>query len=75
MGEHETCDKCGKPMDIAPNDGTQHDVCLALFNERSQNNICVCCGENPIRPTGWQKWWTCGDCGENGEFKGYPGPD
>ena len=52
------CFCCDEPLDGTPNDGTFHDSCHALFDERLSHGMCVYCGLNEHKPDGC----LCNDC-------------
>lgn len=67
------CKNCKKPLDIAPNDGLQHNVCHDQVMDRVNNKMCYKCGKEPFLPG---QGWACKGCQGTGHdaFEGISGP-
>ena len=63
------CRYCKKDLELAEYRGFAHIMCLDVFFDRQRNGICQRCNSRPASTHG-----NCAECGETGEFVGYPGP-
>ena len=67
----DSCRLCGKPLDVAPSNGTAHLLCRDMFECRVKDLVCARCNKNAIEPDSSA---SCDECGNDSPFLDYPGP-
>ena len=66
----EDCRYCHKSLDLANNNGFEHDICVDECDNRKSNKKCITCGNRPKM----SEHVYCILCGVSGEYQNYPGP-
>ena len=65
------CNSCGKPLELAKNDGDEHDMCREEYHRRLREKKCVYCGDKPADADRYE----CKSCKSSGAGpQNYPGP-
>ena len=65
------CYYCNRDLELGPHDTYEHDVCHSEWESRIGNKMCGKCGANPRHTP---DVYNCAECGQDGKFKNYLGP-